>query len=277
MKNLAEFIVKSRIHAVLVVALCVGSIFLAWLGAAALALVTLRKGLAEGLYVLAWAILPAGAIAYYGNDTGPITTLIGITLSAAVLRSTVSLSAALQTASLCGLATAAVLSHFSDALLGEVYTELQALFESMPIELPSQAAIAAMLGLSTALSIAIALLLARWWQAVQVNPGGFREEFHRLRIPPASALALVLTAGLLLNLGGQYAYWVLIVLMPFVFAGLGLVHGVVGIKNMGQGWLTGFYIVWLFIGLAKVLLIAAAVIDSWIDIRSRLARQSAEP
>mgnify|MGYP007113695048 CR=1 FL=1 len=44
------------------------------------------------------------------------------------------------------------------------------------------------------LQLVFGLLLGRWWQALLYNPGGFRSEFHQLRLYPALAwLALPVT------------------------------------------------------------------------------------
>jgi len=35
------------------------------------------------------------------------------------------------------------------------------------------------------------LMLARWWQAVLYNPGGFQQEFHQFKLQPAIAMMLM--------------------------------------------------------------------------------------
>ena len=74
MRALAEFIMRGRTQAVAVSVLAVGTVFFAWIGAAAVALVTLRKGSTQGVYLLAWTLLPAAVIALQGSDLGPLTT-----------------------------------------------------------------------------------------------------------------------------------------------------------------------------------------------------------
>jgi uncharacterized membrane protein required for colicin V production len=74
-------------------------------------------------------------------------------------------------------------------------------------------------------------------------------------------------------LGSDYRLWAVIFAVPFMFAGFALVHGLVAQKNMKGGWLTAFYISWLLLDPVKALLIGAAVVDSWIDIRKRLAER----
>ncbi len=81
MRALAEYVMRGRMQAVIVAAVATGSVLFAWIGAAVVALVTLRKGTNQGLYVLFWALLPAFIVAW-GGDTGPLTTLLGVALAA---------------------------------------------------------------------------------------------------------------------------------------------------------------------------------------------------
>ncbi len=59
MRALAQYVMRGRMQAVIVAAVATGSVLFAWLGAAVVALVTLRKGTNQGLYVLFWALLPS--------------------------------------------------------------------------------------------------------------------------------------------------------------------------------------------------------------------------
>ena len=62
MKGLAEFVMRGRLQALLVIV--VSSFFLSWISAAVLALVTLRKGAESGAWLFMWALLPAGTLVY---------------------------------------------------------------------------------------------------------------------------------------------------------------------------------------------------------------------
>ena len=54
---------RGRPQALLVAVLGSASLLFSWVSAAAIALVTLRRGAAEGAFVLLWALLPAAVIA----------------------------------------------------------------------------------------------------------------------------------------------------------------------------------------------------------------------
>ena len=86
MRALAEFVMRGRMQATLVV---VGSAIvplLFWLSAAAGALVLLRRGLSDALGILVWAVLPAIFIWYLG-DPIVLMVLLGTLALAQVLLS----------------------------------------------------------------------------------------------------------------------------------------------------------------------------------------------
>ena len=59
MRGLAEFIMRGRWQALAVAALGAGSLLFGWISASAVALVTLRKGWTEGMWLTLWALLKA--------------------------------------------------------------------------------------------------------------------------------------------------------------------------------------------------------------------------
>lgn len=274
---------KGRTEAVIAAVLATGTVLFAWVGAAVVALVTLRRGPLEGAQVLAWALLPAGVLAAMG-DTGPVTTLLGAILVAAVLRASNAWSWALLAASLSGVLVALLMIS-----IGQGYSEqVVAVFSETLQQLASQAAepeqaaallaftpnvqqVAGLLGMMNALSVVLCLMLARWWQALLYNPGGFRAEFHQLRLAPQLTTLLVLVGLTLSAFGADYRLWATIVAIPFMFAGFALIHGIVAKKQLGGNWLVFFYIAWLLVDPLKALLLILAVVDSWIDFRGRLA------
>ena len=92
MKGLAEFVMRGRLQALLVTVAGAGSLLFCWISAAALALVTLRKGAGSGVWLFMWALLPAGTLLYAYGDSGPLALLAGTLVLALVLRATVNLS-----------------------------------------------------------------------------------------------------------------------------------------------------------------------------------------
>ncbi|GAB3372755.1 hypothetical protein GCM10027567_08620 [Spongiibacter taiwanensis] len=280
MRALAEFIMKGRFQAVAVSGLGIGTLMFAWVGAAAAALVMLRKGLAEGAYVVFWALLPAIAVAYVGNDIGPLTMLLGTAVSAQVLREQRSWAAAILAAVGMGLLTALLLLHFGSAYLQSLLALVQPIMDDLRSQTQGQLPtlgegdVAAAIGGSTMLWSVLAVMLARWWQAMLYNPGGFREEMWALRLPSVASLILVVLLLLLRAAGEDYRFWGVICMLPFVIAGLALVHGVIGKRQMGRVWLVGFYVALALLTPLWALLVLVAILDSWIDFRKRLSPPS---
>jgi len=280
MRALAEYVMKGRSQAILAVVFATGTVLFAWLGAAIVALVTLREGTRQGGYVLFWGLLPATYLATIG-DTGPMVTLLGAALTAVALRATGSWSWALVTAVGSGLLTAVVLSTAGAGyvelilqLLRETFAEIAKQSNNpeagSQLVLPTALQIAGLMGLTNAFTAAMCLLLARWWQALLYNPGGFQAEFHRLRLAPQLTVLLI-ALGLALSLmGPDFRFWAVIFALPLVFSGFALMHGLAGQRQLKNSWLGLLYGSWLMLTPVRVLVLLLAVADSWLDFRSRL-------
>ena len=299
MRFLAAYIMRGRMQAMMVaVATAILSLLitpLSYLSAAVIALVILRQGWKEGLWVIAGASLAIGlfsmlisldprlALGFVALIWLPIASL------AMVLRATVSLPMTLTVVAGMGamavLATHGVLgdpAQWWRDILHRVGEEMrdQAGAEGFKLLLPTLESFAPhVVGwfvASAVLSLVMSLFLARWWQAVLYNPGGFRREFHALRLGRSMSW-LVLASGMIGLLGseviGTLATDILIVLlMVYVIHGTGLVHGLVAARKIHAGWLVVMYVVAFFIFPPLTVLIAAAgVADSWLDFRGRFA------
>lgn len=283
MKGLAEFAMRGRSQALVVVLIAASSLMFSWIGAAVLALVILRKGVESGAWLLLWALLPAGTLLMIFGDSGPLMNLIGTAILAVVLRTTVSLSATMVASAAIGVATGLAMVTFGadalsqmEVLLTEFLTNLEQQLSSsdkdvaaVELHKPSALQIAGMLGLVNAMGSSLCLLLARWWQAVLYNPGGFSEEFKALLLPPAITLSLMVFAIGLFSLGMDYRTWAGIFVVPLTFAGLALVHARAALRGQGSGWLTGFYLLWVFFDPVKLIVVFVAIADSWMNFRKR--------
>jgi hypothetical protein len=280
LKGLANFVMRGRLQALVVIMAGAGSLLFCWISAAALALVILRRGAGAGAWLFMWALLPAGTLLYAYGDSGPLAMLVGTMFLAIVLRSTVSLSLAVLAGVGVGVVTGLALAVFSGEYLGQMVTffgeflatlEQQLAEEGQPIVLPRPDAgqIAGMLGAVTAMISMLCLLLARYWQSALYNPGGFGVEFKALCYSAAVSSLLAVAAIALWSFGQQYRSWAMICLLPLTFAGLALIHARVEALGQGKGWLTWFYITWLFFDPVKFLLVLFVIADSWINFRQR--------
>ncbi|MEP1473087.1 MAG: hypothetical protein ABJK25_19070 [Halieaceae bacterium] len=285
MKSLAEFVMRGRFQALLVTVAGAGSMMFCWISAAVIALVTLRRGAGHGAWLLMWALLPAGVLLYAFGDSGPLALLVGTTTLALVLRSTVNLALTVLAGVIVGAITGLALIAFGGEFLaqmvsffGEFLSNLEEQLtagrdQAVVLARPTAVQIAGMMGAGNAVGAVLCVLLARYWQALLYNPGGFGEEFHALRYPAGLAMILAVAAIALASLGADYRTWALICMVPLNFAGLALVHARARARGQGKGWLTWFYLAWLFFDPVKLLVVFAAIADSWLDFRQRWIRQ----
>ncbi len=280
MKGLAAFVMRGRFQALLVTVIGAGSLLFSPISAAVLALVTLRKGAGEGVWLLFWALLPAGSLVFLYGDSGPLSLLLVAMVLALVLRSTVNLPLAVLVCvpmgALVGLAMVVFGAAYLDqmaAYFGEFLATLESRLsqgeQQLVLARPTPVQIAGMLGAGTAMTAVLSLLLARYWQAALYNPGGFGEEFRALYYPPLIAGVLALGIIALASLGAEYRTWAMICALPLNFAGIALVHARAAHRGQGKGWLTGFYLMWLLFDPVKLLVVFIAIADSWMRFRER--------
>lgn len=271
MRGLAEYVMTGRRQAIIAVLLLGLLPLLNLLNPVMVGLVALRKGWQEGIVIFAWALLPLGAWAMIG-DVVPLIMLVGISALALLLRETESWEFTLLAAIAIGVCVEIYLRvqpAVLDVLMAQVEIYLQ---NNNPQDLQIADVRNAMVTVIGAvymfLSIML-LMLARWMQAALYNPGGFKQEFHRLRVE--QKVGLILIAAMLLASFGVLIpeAWVLYLVIPLLFSGIALVHAVVAIKNLSRKWLVTFYVL-LMLPITVQKLVLFALIDSWYDFRTRL-------
>ena len=113
----------------------------------------------------------------------------------------------------------------------------------------------------------ISVFLARSWQAQMFNPGGFQQEFHKLRLGKSVALGVLVVAGLSLLTDWVFLSDVVVVLLAtMMIQGLAVLHGIVKIRGMSGGWLTGTYLM-MILPHTSALVGALGIADNWLNIR----------
>lgn len=285
MRALADFIMRGRVQATLVVVGCAAMPLLFWLSAAAGCLVFLRRGMSDAIGVLAWALLPAIVWWFFGEPR-TLMVLLGTLGLAALLRSGQSWNRVLLVSVALGLVYGVVLGAVFREPIEAMSQELQkllpqmldGLYQQMSVEERARlgALIAPVLnGLIAALLQIVsllALMLGRYWQALLYNPGGFGREFRSIRTPLGSAMLLLACMLVGPNFGPQLAMLTPLCSVPLAFAGLALMHGLVAEKRLARFWLVGLYVtLLLFMQLIYPLLVVLAIVDSLIDFRGRMA------
>lgn len=289
MRALADFIMRGRTQAILVVAGGALLPMLFWLSAAAGSLVLLRRGLNDALGILVWALLPAMGWWWFGEPR-TLLVLLGALCLALVLRASVSwvkvLLASVPLGVVFGLvlgsqfaepieAVAAELQKLMPQVIGSGWEQLSAAEQAQVLGLIVPVLTGLMAALLQIVTL-LCLLLGRYWQAALYNPGGFGEEFRALRLPLWMAVPLV--AGMLLGPSLGLPMLAPLCSVPLVFAGIALVHGLVAAQRLGRFWLVGLYVTLvLFMQLVYPLLMVLAIVDSLFDFRGRVPRKGSGP
>ena len=284
MRALADFIMRGRMQATLVVVGCAALPLLFWLSAAAACLVYLRRGMSDAIGVLVWALLPALVWWYFGEPR-TLMVLLGALGLAALLRAgwawnrmlLASVALGLVYGVLLGVVFREPIEALAQALNERLPQMLGGLYQQMSVEERANlgSLIAPVLnGLIAALLqvvSVVALILGRYWQAALYNPGGFGSEFRAIRIPLWPAVLLLACMLIGPNFGPQMAMLTPLCSVPLVFAGLALMHGLVKAGKLGKFWLVGMYVTLvLFMQLIYPLLVVLAIVDSLIDFRGRI-------
>ncbi len=275
MRALAEFALRSRLHAIGTSMVTVLLPLLGWLSTVIVALVVLRYGIPAGSLVLLWTLLPVGVAFHLFADPLPITMLLGSFLMAAMLRHTGSWQVVLLTALLyAGVSILAIKGFLVDFIIDfltrmELQPNLEEILQLTPL-----------FAFWQAIALIIILLLARWSQSALYNPGGFRKEFHQLRLSPGVGAVLGVAILACLAFSEPWGWWLPLFTLPLVVAALGLVHWYCDRKNLSQGWVAVLYLSLILLSeyrnLLLVSLAALAMADAWFNIRLRIPTRGTE-
>ncbi|MGI9276836.1 MAG: hypothetical protein ACR2PT_18565 [Endozoicomonas sp.] len=282
MRGLAALAMKGPKQAMFLAVLFASIPMMFWLSAAIVSLVILRRGVDHGLKVLMWAILPGIAWA----AAGQINALLGLAataLLACILRQTVSWpKTLLALVPVGGLIAFAIyqlvpqqIALLSEAVMGLLKSFLKQGGESTvdigeSLKPMVEFGVTGMLAWFNLVSSVMALILARFWQALLYNPGGFGQEFRQVRLTPAVGMLLLGLTLMGTALSPVMTVLVPIASLPLFLAGLALFHGLVAVRKMGNFWLVGIYMLLIFVTqLAYPVIVLTACFDSLFDFRQR--------
>lgn len=293
---MAAFIMASRLHAIgfilLLSAISIALPPLGLLSSAAVALVTLRLGLQQGLQVAIPASVGLGLLTFAINGSFAMGLLsawaewLPLILLAYQLNRTVSWQKTLETAMLIvlglllvfhvlvGDTTAfwekAIDQILASGVLGDnpALSTIRERVEDIAMYLTG--AVAALLSVH----LVVSLLLARHWQAQLYNPEGFQKELHNLRLSQWAALGMFAAVTATLFTSSALALDVTLVgLAYFLFAGISLVHSVVHIRQLHISILIAMYVFLFFATVPVAILLATfGIIDSQANFRSYLQK-----
>ncbi len=266
MYSLANFLLHSRLHAIAVTTLLtVLSQLLSplayMLSGAPLALVSLRQGGSAGIQVLLGSLL----VLLLLTSLLKLTPVLPTSFAAIVWLPVVVCSVVLRTGQAQGLmllaagAVCLVFLLYIHSMREQLmywwqqwFQELQAVAVDAQMAARLQEIYEVTSPLITTVFISclfvnlvMTMLFARWWQALLFNPGGFRAEFYRLRLPrPLAYLTLVIVIMMVLQ-PQLTPLWLrdlmVILLLLYAVLGLSVAHRFVSTNNMHRGWLVAMY------------------------------------
>ncbi|CAK0765848.1 DUF2232 domain-containing protein [Gammaproteobacteria bacterium] len=302
MKFLAGFVMRASstaatvvaVTAVVALALPPATSPISFLSGASLGLVTLRLGARAGLLVMGAATIALAllSLALIGS-AGLAAAMMGVLWApiwflSIILRATVSLPLVVTVA--LGIVACGVgMTHW---LVGDLASWWRMFLVDTFVRIgpePGPELVHSIEGLSQVMTGLVAagmlmslvgnLLLARWWQSLLYNPGGFAKEFLVLRLHPTIAVAalgaMALTQFGPISLEPLGVDLVFVMMAAFSITGLAVVHGLNA--NFGEpvGWLIGVYVLtFLFPRQMMTILAATGLADTWVDLRSRIGRSA---
>lgn len=281
MLPVARWLMRSTPYAVGAAAFAAVVPWLFWFSAAIAALMTLRRGLTPAMPVIVAAAVPAGWWWAQG-DAIPLATVLLATLMGIVLRARTRWSEALLIGALAAAGMVQLGIFVPSGGAGPLLEQIRqgsAEVDRMLTEFASQGLdterlaalmISGVTGLIVLAAAVACLALARSWQAGLYNPGGFREEFHGLRLAPRE-LAVLVALGIIGMILGIPAL-AMLSWVPLLVAGVALVHGIIGLKGMNGLWLVAFYVLLITTWPMILIVLLLAFIDTLADFRARLAR-----
>jgi len=296
-KFLAAFIMKGRMQAMMVASsLALLSLLfppVSIVSSASVSLVTLRRGGNEGLYVLIFSCLSAGILSFFLFGNVQFALLYGLVLWLPIwlisiaLREGRHLSVAIQIAVLFGMIGVLGFYLFVNdpailwqSVLSVMVQPMLANNPDVPLEEVTQSiavfshfmtgAIAA----ASVYGLLSGLFLARWWQAVLYNPGGFRAEYLSLQANPKVALAsfiLVAIAGLSSGFVAELCWNVSILFVVlYAFIGMAVLHSVFLEVKTKRFAVPLLYISLVLVPHVIAIVVMVGVLDTWLDLRSKI-------
>ncbi len=263
---------------------------------ATVALVTLRRGGYEGLWVLLSATLAAAILGFVvlGNFQFALGYALILWLPvwvlSIVLREGRHLSLAFEIASALGVV--AVIGFYLMVQDPALYWQavLDVMIQPMlqvsevPVEQIEQTVVMLSKYMTGALvtgsvtGLLLGLLLARWWQSNLYNPGGFSAEYLSLRMSQRftiMTLVILLVAMLSTGMFSEVAWNIGIILfMLYAFIGTAIAHALLANTKAKRFLLPLFYIS-IFIVPHIVLPVAIiGISDTWLNLRKNITPPS---
>ncbi|WP_019865369.1 YybS family protein [Methylovulum miyakonense] len=292
MNFLAAYIMKGRLQAMMVASsLALLSLMfppVSIVSSASVALVTLRLGAIEGLYVLGCSSLAAGLLGWLllGHFQFALMYVmvlwLPVWLIAIVLREGRHLSLAVEIAIFLGV-LAVVGAYLYNPDLAAMWNAL--FVQMMPANLPADASLddfkkaanvwahymTGVVAAGSVFGLLFGLFLGRWWQANLYNPGGFKTEYLSLGMPPRLAigtLAVMATAMAVTGVVSEAAWNITILLIAlYSVIGTAVMHTLFAGMKLARFTVPMLYITLFLIPHAILLVAVVGWVDAWFNLR----------
>lgn len=285
LNKLGEFLLQGRREAAIAAMLTAAIPYLGWLSLAIVAFITLRTGMRNGFFVVAWSVIPAIISSYWMNGSMAMATesfaayllIVGLAL---LLRTTASWRYVLEVA--FGISLVIIiffywlipdLNQIYTQYLLDIYREAGTTPESyLDAKEFIKEIVYYLLGVQTSLymlHILFALVVGRGLQAIMFNPGGLSQDLKLIRLD----IGVLVIAIVFLAFGLKMSYnWALgtfpVFIVLYLIAGLSFIHYAMKQKVRLKGAMLLFYILCaLLFPFSLIPIIAFALGDTIWNIR----------
>ena len=269
MRALAELVMRGRMQACSIA--FIGFAF-PFVSSAVIGLVTLRKGSLEGFIVMLWAILPV-LLSYFFSENNPYLAVVsGILVLTSLLVAVVLRMVSLWDWTLMAVVLISVFLTLMSGLFfkSELADFVQWVEEVF--ELSSAGDVLVLVTMGVAINALLGLMIARWWQALLYNQGGFQKEFHSLKLDKSVGAACLVLALIGLVSNNSFGVWLKLASIPLLICGIAFVHFTVKFLSLNKFWLFLMYVSMLF-GTMSFILAGVGAADSFLNLRERLTKR----
>ncbi len=297
MNFLATYIMRGRMQAMIVASsLALLSLIMppvSVVSSASVALVTLRLGAFEGLYVLLCSSVAAGVLGlmllgnYQFALAYAVVLWLPVWLISIVLREGRHLSLAVEIAVLLGVVGVVgyYLYNLEVAVMWKtLLAQILPVNANAPIE-DIERTISVMSHYMTGVvaagmvfSLLFGLFLGRWWQANLFNPGGFRQEYLSLSTQPRLAIGSILVIAIASLSSGivSEVSWNAAILLFVLYAVIGtaVLHTLFGAMKLARYTVPMFYVTLFMIPHALLPVALVGLADAWLNLRKNKLNQS---
>jgi hypothetical protein len=295
-KILADYIMRGRTQAIIVAStLALLSLKfppISVLSSASVALVTLRHGALEGLYILFGAGIAAALLGFFAIDNYQFALFYALLLwlpvwvISIILRESRRLSLAVEIAVFIGiLGVAGFYLYEPDpaamwaGLLEQMIQQTQAPIKDTKVWIDNFAHyMTGLFAAGTVFSLLFGLFLGRWWQSLLFNPGGFKEEYLALGAGPklaTASLAILAAAFFTMGMLSEIAWNMTILLFTlYTVIGTSVLHVVFSQTKMSRFAVPMFYATLILVPQVLPPVAIVGLIDAWLNIRKKNSNQS---